>query len=206
VVGKETIELAFLVAVQHLPPGQRAALVLRDVLGWSAKETAEALGTSVAAVKSALQRARPALKAHLPERRLEWAPSATPTAQERALVRRFIDAHQRADSVAFAQLLSEDVRLTMPPLPFWFAGRAAVAGFAEEAFRPGSPLYRGRWRSVPTRANRQPAVAGYIRMPSEVEFRAQVLNVLRVEDGKIVEITAFEPHLFPAFDLPLTLS
>jgi RNA polymerase sigma-70 factor (ECF subfamily) len=206
VVGKETIELAFLVAVQHLPPGQRAALILRDVLGWSAKETADALGTSVAAVKSALQRARPVLKAHLPERRLEWAPSAKPTAQERALVRRFMDAHQRADTGALARLLSEDVRLTMPPRPFWFAGRAAVIGFAEEAFGPGSPLCQGRWRSVPTRANRQPAVAGYVRMASDFEYRAQVLNVLGIEGGKIVEITAFEPHLFPAFGLPPTLT
>ncbi|MDH6284370.1 sigma-70 family RNA polymerase sigma factor [Prescottella agglutinans] len=205
-VGKETIELAFLVAVQHLPPRQRAVLILRDVLGWSANETAAALGLSVAAVKSALQRARPTLRKHLPRRREEWA-SATPvTAQERELLQRFMDAHERADTVAFAQLLSEDVRLTMPPLPFWFCGREAVTDFAEHAFGPDSPLDRAEWRSVPTRANRQPAVAGYVRPRGEGEYRAQVLNVLRVEGGKIAEITAFEPHLFLAFDLPLTLS
>jgi RNA polymerase sigma-70 factor, ECF subfamily len=206
VVGKETIELAFLVAVQHLPPAQRAALILRDVLGWSAKETAAALGTSVASVKSALQRARPTMKAHLPEHRLDWTPAAEPTTQERALVRRFMDAHERADTAAFAEILSEDVRMTMPPLPFWFADRAAVVRFAEQAFGPGSPLYQGQWRSVPTRANRQPAVAGYIRLPGDSEYRAQVLNVLRVEGEKIAEITAFEARLFPAFGLPLTLS
>ena len=206
VVGKETIELAFLAAVQHVPPGQRAALILRDVLGWSTKETAALLGTSVASVKSALQRARPTMKAHLPERRLEWAPSAEPTPQERALVRRFMDAHERADIAAYAELLREDVRMTMPPHPFWFADRTAVVHFAEHAFGPGSPLYQGQWRSVPTRANRQPAVAGYIQLPGDSEYRAQVLNVLRVKDEKIAEITAFEPHLFPAFGLPLTLS
>ncbi|WP_430335459.1 sigma-70 family RNA polymerase sigma factor [Rhodococcus sp. ACT016] len=205
-VGKETIELAFLVAVQHLPPRQRAVLILRDVLGWSAAETAAALGLTIAAVKSALQRARPTLREHLPRRREEWAPSTPATAQERALLQRFMDAHERSDAAAFAQLLREDVRLTMPPLPFWSCGREAVTGFAEHAFGPDSPLYRARWRSVPTRANRQPAVAGYVRPPGAAEYQAQVLNVLRVEGGKIAEITAFEPHLFKAFDLPMTLS
>jgi RNA polymerase sigma-70 factor (ECF subfamily) len=205
-VGKETIELAFLVAIQHLPPRQRAVLILRDVLGWSAKETSAALGLSVASVKSALQRARPTLKIHLPQRREEWAPSTPATTQERALLQRFMDAHERADTAAFAQLLSEDVQVTMPPLPFWFSGRKAVTDFTAHAFGPDSPLDQAQWRSVPTRANRQPAVAGYVRLPGEIEYRAQVLNVLRVEDGKIVEITVFEPHLFPAFDLPLTLS
>ena len=94
----------------------------------------------------------------------------------------------------------------MPPLPFWFAGRSAVVTFAEEAFGPDSPLYQGEWRGVPTRANRQPAVAGYLRSPGTSEYQAQVLNVLRIENGKIVEITAFEPHLFAAFDLPMTLA
>jgi RNA polymerase sigma-70 factor (ECF subfamily) len=206
VVARETIELAFLVAIQHLPPRQRAVLILRDVLGWSAAETADLLELSVAAVKSALQRARPTLRAHLPERRSEWAPTTAPTDRERVLLKRFMDAHERVDTTAFAELLSEDVRLTMPPLPFWFAGRAAVVGFAEDAFGPGSLLYQGEWRGVPTRANRQPAIAGYIRLPGDSEYRAQVLNVLRIEHGKIAEITAFEPHLFSAFDLPPTLS
>lgn len=206
VVGKETIELAFLAAIQHLPPRQRAVLILRDVLGWSAKESSAVLGMSVASVKSALQRARPTLKMHLPEPREEWAASAPATAQERALLQRFMDAHEQTDTAALAQLLSEDVRMTMPPLPFWFSGRQAVMDFTAHALGPDSPLFRAQWRSVPTRANRQPAVAGYVRVPGEREYRAQVLNVLRVEDGKIAEITAFEPRLFPAFDLPLTLS
>ncbi|MFC7647318.1 RNA polymerase subunit sigma-70 [Streptosporangium lutulentum] len=206
VVGRETIELAFLAALQHLPPGQRAALVLRDVLGWLAKETADLLETSVDSVKSALRRARSTLRTHLPERRLEWTPSTAPTARERELVRRLMDAHERADASALAELLSEDVRMTMPPLPFWFSGREAVAAFAAQAFGPDSPLHRGRWRSVPVRANRQPAMAGYVRLPGDSAYRAQVLNVLRIEDGSIVEITVFEPRLFPAFELPPTLS
>ncbi|WP_329079939.1 sigma-70 family RNA polymerase sigma factor [Streptosporangium sp. NBC_01469] len=205
VVGKETIELAFLTAIQHLPPRQRAALILRDVLGWSAKETAAQLEISVDSVKSALKRARSTLRTHLPERRLEWAPSTAPTARERELLRRFMDAHDRADPAALAELLSEDVRMTMPPLPFWCSGRDAIVAFAAHAFGPGSPLYRGRWRNVPTRANRQPAVAGYIRLPGESVYRAQALNVLRIEDGGIVEITVFEPHLLAAFGLPPTL-
>ncbi|KAA2255909.1 sigma-70 family RNA polymerase sigma factor [Solihabitans fulvus] len=206
VVARETIELAFLIAVQHLPPGQRAVLILRDVLGWSAKDTAALLEVSVASVKSALQRARPTLKQHLPQRRLDWAPSTAPTQEERALLQRFMDAHERADTAAFAALLSEGVRLTMPPYPFWFVGRQAVVNFSEHAFGPDSPLYQGHWRSVLTRANRRPAIAGYVRLPGDSGYRAQALTVLRIEDGMISEITAFEPRLFPAFGLPLELS
>ncbi|MFC6085927.1 RNA polymerase subunit sigma-70 [Sphaerisporangium aureirubrum] len=203
VIGRETVELAFLVALQHLPPGQRAVLILRDVLGWPAKETAALLGTSGDSVKSALRRARATLRDHLPERRSEWV-SPVASARERDLVRRFMEAHERSDAAALAKLLSEDVRMTMPPLPFTFAGREAVEAFAAHAFGPESPLYRARWHSVPTRANRQPAVAGYIRAPGDTAYRAQVLNVLRVADGRITDITVFEPRLFPAFGLPLT--
>lgn len=201
VVEKETIELAFLVAIQHLPPRQRAVLILRDVLGWRAAEAAELLEMSVPAVKSALQRARPTMRSHLPRRRSEWTRSTPATEQERALLQRFMDAHDRAGPAALAAVLSDDVQLTMPPHPFWFVGPAAVVGFMQDAIGPGSPLHRAHWRSVPTRANRQLAVAGYIRLPGEAQYRAQVLNVVRVERGKIAEITAFEPHLFPAFGL-----
>ncbi|MEU0564112.1 RNA polymerase subunit sigma-70 [Nonomuraea sp. NPDC005983] len=206
IVSKETIELAFLAAIQHLPPRQRAVLILRDVVGWSASETAAQLDTSVDSVKSALKRARSTLRSHLPERRIRWASSTAASARERELLRRFMDAHDRADLAALATLLSEDVRMTMPPLPFWFCGVDAVLGFAAQAFGPGSPLHRGRWRSVPTQANRQPAVAGYIRLPRESEYRAQVLNVLVIEDGKIVEITVFEARLLPSFGLPPVLA
>ncbi|GIH67809.1 sigma-70 family RNA polymerase sigma factor [Sphaerimonospora thailandensis] len=205
VEAKETVELAFLIAIQHLPPRQRAVLILRDVLGWPAGETAELLDVSVASVKSALQRARPAMKEHLPQRRLEWAPAADPTQEERALLQRYMDAHEQADDTAIAELLREDVRLTMPPHPMWFAGRASIMAFTKQVFDPASPYHHGDWRCVPTRANGQPASAAYVRRPGEPEFRAQVLDVLRIEAGKIAEIIAFEPRLFPAFGLPLTL-
>ena len=204
IVAKETIELAFLAAIQHLPPRQRAVLVLRDVLGWSATETAALLEVSVATVKSALQRARPALKEHLPPERLEWA-TTEPTADERALLQRYMDAHEQADIDTLAKLLREDALLTMPPHPMWFVGRASILAFTADVFDPASPLYHGQWRSMPTRANRQPAAAHYVRLPGDSVYRAQVLDVLRVEGGKVAEVTAFVPELFPAFGLPLTL-
>jgi RNA polymerase sigma-70 factor (ECF subfamily) len=205
VVTKETIELAFIAAIQQLPPRQRAVLILRDALGWSASETAVLLEMSVAAVKSALQRARLTLREHLPQRRLEWAPATDPSEEEYALLRRYMDAHERVDINTLAELLREDALLTMPPYPLWFVGRASIVAFTAEVFDPGSPHYHGHWRSIPTRANRQPAAALYVRRPGDSAYRAQVLDVLRVEDGKVVEITAFVPDLFPAFGLPLTL-
>lgn len=205
VVARETIELAFVVAIQHLPPRQRAVLILRDMLGWSAAETAALLEMSVAAVKSALQRARPVLREQLPQRRAGRV-AATPLAdRERELLRRFVAAHERADLAALAAIVSEDVRLSMPPLPYSFAGRAEVVAFVENAMGSGSPLHRGQWRGVPVAANRQPAMAGYLRLPGEASYQAQVLNVLRVEDGEITEIIAFEPRVFGAFGLPATL-
>lgn len=205
VIARETIELAFVVAIQHLPPRQRAVLILRDMLGWPAAETAALLEMSVAAVKSALQRARPVLREHLPQRRAVQA-TATPLAdRERELLRRFMAAHERTDIAAFAELLSEDVRLSMPPLPFSFTGRAEVVAFVENAMGSGSPLHRGQWRGVPLAANRQPAMAGYIRLPGDATYRPQVLDVLRVEDGEITEIVAFEPRVFSAFGLPAPL-
>ena len=205
VVAKETISLAFLAAIQHLPPRQRATLILRDVLGWSTLETADMLEMSVTALKSALQRARATLRTRLPQRRADWAPTSPPTEQERELLGRFMEAHERADPLLLAELLSEEVRMSMPPLPFYFFGSAAVVAFAQEAFAPGSPLHHAQWRGILTRANRQPAVAAYVRVPGDAEFHPQVLNVLSIEAGRIVEITAFQPHLFPAFDLPPTL-
>jgi RNA polymerase sigma-70 factor (ECF subfamily) len=205
-MDRETIELAFLAAIQHLPPRQRAVLILRDVLGWSAKETAEQLEGSVASVNSALQRARATLREHLPERRLEWAPSAPPTDEERAVLRRYMDALERADLAAVADLLAEDVRAMMPPWPMWFQGRDAVLATLRESWNPDSPYYPGEFKTMPTGANRQPAVAGYVRALGEADFRAFAIVVLRIEDGLIADFTAFHDlGLFPAFDLPMTL-
>ena len=204
VVSRETMELVFLAAIQHLPVRQRAVLIMRDVLGWPAADTAELLDMSVASVNSALQRARPTLREHLPERRTDWAtPEATQ--QEREVLERYMTAAQRTDLDAMAEMLSEDVRLTMPPNPFWFVGRDAFLNFVMPSLEPGSPMFFGQWRHVLTRANRMPAVAGYVQRPGTEVYRAQVLDVLRIEDGRIAEITSFEPHLFAAFGLPLTL-
>jgi RNA polymerase sigma-70 factor (ECF subfamily) len=125
-VERETIELAFLVALQVLPPRQRAALIVRDVLGLPASETAALLETSVAAANSALQRARATMQEHLPARRADWS-AGEPSAADRALLERFIDAHERGDAAAAVAISSEDLRITMPPYPHFFEGLAALA-------------------------------------------------------------------------------
>ena len=205
VVTRETIELAFLAAIQHLPPRQRAVLILRDVLGWPAKQTAGLLDGSVASVNSALQRARVTMRQHLPERRLEWSP-AEPTEEERVVVRRYMQAVERADLAAFAELLAEDVRTTMPPYPMWFQGRDAVMAALAASWDPGAPGYVGRLRTLPTLANRQPAVATYARRLDDAEHRPFAISVLRIADGHIVDMTAFhDPAMFPAFALPPVL-
>jgi RNA polymerase sigma-70 factor (ECF subfamily) len=204
VVAKETIELAFMAAIQHLPPNQRAVLILRDVLGWSAKETSELLETSVASANSALQRARETMQRRLPARRAEWARESAPTEEERELLRRYIEAHERADVDRFAELLSADVSFSMPPQPTWVMGRDEVMRFLTAAGF-GKTEVIGELRLVPVRANRQPGAANYVREAGDTEFRAMALDVLRFEGGRLVEMTAFPPDLFPAFGLPLTL-
>ena len=204
-VARETIELAFLAAIQLLPPRQRAALILRDVLGWSARETAEALETSVASANSALQRARATLERELPRGRLAWAPPSEPTAEEREILRRYMDAHERGDAAAVAALLREDVRASMPPLPLWFEGRAPSRPRSQPSTTAPRRTSSASSASCPwarTGSRRRPAIyAG----PGETEFRAFAIDVLRIEDGEIAEMTAFEADLFPAFGLPPTL-
>jgi RNA polymerase sigma-70 factor (ECF subfamily) len=205
-VARETIELAFLAAIQHLPPRQRAVLILRDVLGWPAKQTAVLLAGSVASVNSALQRARATLKEQLPERRLDWAPSTVPTERERAVLRRYMDAMERADLAAVADLLARDARTMMPPWPMWFQGREAIVAALAVSWDAGSPNYVGRFRMVPTGANRQPAVAAYVRGLDDPTYRAFAISVLRIEDDRITEAIAFHDlGLFAAFALPVTL-
>jgi RNA polymerase sigma-70 factor (ECF subfamily) len=203
-VDRETIELAFLAAIQHLPPRQRAALILCDVLGWPARETAAALDGSPASVNSALQRARATLREHLPARRQDWAPSATPSADELAVLRRYMSAVERADVAAVADLLAREVRATMPPYRFWMRGRAAVVEALSESWDPRTPHYVGRFRMVPTGANGQPAAAAYTRLSGD--FLPFAITVLRVEDGLIAEMTAFhDPGLFAAFGVPMKI-
>ncbi len=198
VVDRETIELAFLVMIQQLPPRQRAVLILRDVLGWSAAEAGEVLELGVAAVNSALQRARETVQRRLPrDRREDWAsPEVSET--ERRLLEGFIATHESGDVEAAMELLADDIRVTMPPHPMLFEGHEAVAGLMGIAATMD-------WRLVPIRANRSPAAASYHREEGDDTFRAFKVDVLRVVDGRIAELTTFGPELFPAFGLAGTL-
>jgi RNA polymerase sigma-70 factor, ECF subfamily len=207
-ITRETIELAFIAALQHLPPRRRAVLILRDVLGWPARQTADHLGLSEASVTSALHRARAALRERLPERRIDWTPVTEPTAEERAVVRRYMAAFERVDLAAVADLLAEDVRAAMPPWTLWLAGRPAVMAALTESWDPRSPEYVGRFRLLPTRANAQPAVAAYLRAPGDATdvHRAFGIGVLQVQGGRITDMVTFhDPALFPAFGLPAAL-
>ena len=203
--ARETIELAFVAGLQQLPPVQRAVTVLRDVLGWSAAETAQLLGMSTAAVNSALQRARPTLRARLSERREDWRRARGPSGEELKVLDRYIAAVQSLDATEIASVLRDDVILTMPPHPFWFHGRDAMLGFVMVSLDPASPAFLGHWRSVSTTVNTMPACAHYVRLPGTTIHRAQVLDVLRVDDGQVAEITSFEPHHFVRLGLPMVL-
>ena len=202
-VAKETIELAYLVAIQRLVPLQRAVLILRDVLGSSAKETATVLETSVPAVNSALQRARAAMREHLPERRTEWASGPAASAAERELLERYVEYSETPDPVALKRVLSEDVRFSMPPEPGLWEGRDVViqswidGGFGTEPF--------GSLRCVVTRANRQPAVANYVRRPGDDGYTPMALDVVRIADDGIAEIVTFDGSVFGWFGLPEVL-
>lgn len=202
VLTRETIEIAFLTVIQLLSPQQRAVLILRDVLGWSAEETAELIGVSVAATNSALQRARVTLRTKLPSRRPQWPAGADPSVAERALLRRYVEACEKPDLGAFESLLREDSVTRMPPQEEVTVGREAIlkfwmdSGFGTTAF--------GALRCVTTRANRQPAVAAYVLHSGDTTYRAMALDVLHIEEGVIAEVVTFGPEVFPSFDLPLT--
>lgn len=200
--SRETIELAFLAALQHLPPRQRAILLLCDVLGWSAKEVAALLELTVAAVTSALQRAHAALRELVPSGRRAWAPLAPPTDVERELLARYIAAWERGDAAALTRMLRDDVRWAMPPAALWFQGRAAV----EQLFSLFPMHFHGHHRLVAAGANRQLAAAGYMRPHGEDSFALSGLHVLRVEGDEIAEITLFSASLCRGFELPMSFS
>jgi RNA polymerase sigma-70 factor (ECF subfamily) len=201
IVARETIELAFLVAIQHLPPKQRAVLILRDVLGWSARETAAIVGTTEIGANSALQRARETLSVHLPERRLDWERTELSDAEERSLLARYMEAWDRTDVAGLVALLSEDARLAMPPTPAWYDGRDAIGVFlATVPLRPGAK----RHLRVPTRANRQPAFAVFLVDEDGGTPRPFALEVFRIADGLIAEIEVFlQPELVARFGIPV---
>lgn len=195
---RESVELAFLTAIQVLPPRQRAVLLLRDVLGWRAGEVAVLLESSVASVNSALQRARGALAERLPTR--EGAAQTTPDGAERSLLARYMRAWEERDMNALALVLKEDALLTMPPSTSWFEGRWAIASF----FHSLCFAQEGkRFRLLPTAANGQRACGAYeLEAPSD-RYRFSGLMVLRFEDGLIAEITGFgDRQLFGPFCLP----
>ncbi|WP_410643236.1 RNA polymerase subunit sigma-70 [Amycolatopsis sp. lyj-346] len=196
-VARETIELAYLVAVQHLAPRPRAVLILRDVLGWPAKEVAELLGDSVNSVNSALQRARAGMREHLPAERQDWTGGEEDTGT-RALVRRFTEASVAVDIERIAALLRDDVRCSMPPTPGLYIGRdAVVKDWIEDGFENMTGL-----RGVPTFVNRQPAVAFYLWQEAAGAYLPLTLDVLRVTGGAITEITTFHADRFPRLGVP----
>ena len=200
-VSRETISLAFLAAIQLLPPRQRAALILRDVLNWPASDVAAMLDTSVAAANSAVQRARTRLHDQWPGGRLDWAPIGEPDAEQRQLLQRFITAHEQADPEALIEVLSHDVRLAICPQVGEWNGRPQVA----TALRDGMNVL-GQWRLLPITANGQLGAAGYLRRPDETRFHPFVLAVLNINQGSIVDIAAFEqPAMFRAFNLPASI-
>jgi RNA polymerase sigma-70 factor, ECF subfamily len=196
-VRRETTSLAFLAAIQLLPPRQRAVLLLREVLSWRAAEVAGLLDMSVPAVNSALQRARAKLREQWPDGQRDWAPAAEPDAEQRRLLQRFIAAHEQADPEALIAILRDDVRLAISQVGEW-NGEGEVG----DALRGGMNIL-GQWRVLPIRANGQLGAAGYLRRDGETAFVPFVLSVLRLEQGRVTEIAAFEqPSMFTAFGLP----
>ncbi|MEH0928951.1 RNA polymerase subunit sigma-70 [Micromonospora sp. CPCC 205558] len=206
VVARETIELAFIVAVQHLPPRQRAVFILRDVLGWPAAQAADALELTVASVTSALQRARVTVREQLPDRRLDWRRPATDelSSDERGVVKSYIDAHERNDLDGLTSLLRDDLRFVMLPE----AGTSVItAKDAVDGWVSAGLFQRGYddWRGITTTVNRMPAAALYRRTPDDPAYRLFTIAVLRIVDGKIAELTGFDAADKPWLDLPPTL-
>ncbi|WP_347354790.1 RNA polymerase subunit sigma-70 [Intrasporangium sp.] len=203
VLARETIELAFIVAIQHLAPLPRAVLVLRDVLGCSAQQTAHLLGTTTASVNSALQRARGGLRDRLPGDRETWRPAAEATSAERELLASYVECCERADLEGVAALLHEQVRFCMPPTPGLWVGRGPVVrAWADGGF--GSADF-GSLRCLSVGANGQPAVAAYARRPGGAAYEPLAVDVLRVQDGLVTEVVIFGAAMFRHFDLPARL-
>lgn len=206
VVARETIELAFIVAVQHLPPRQRAVFILRDVLGWPASKAADALEVTVASVTSALQRARVTMREQLPDRRLDWRRPATHelSNDERGVVKLYIGAHERNDLDGLISLLRDDLRFVMLPEAGTSVSTAedAVDGWISGGlFQPG----HDDWRGITTTVNRMPAAALYLRTPDHPEHRLFAVAVLHIVDGRIAELTGFDATDKPWLELPPTL-
>jgi RNA polymerase sigma-70 factor (ECF subfamily) len=184
---RESVELAFVAALQLLPATQRAVLILREVLGFSAKETAETLGSTVASVNSALQRARRTVEDRLPDRTQQATLRDLGDDGLREVVDAYVEAWERCDVDAVVAMLTEDATIAMPPLASWFGGRDDVA-----AFLAGFPLSGAlRWRAVPTRANAQPALGFYVLDEAAGAYLPFALNVLTLAGRRVSAIVAF---------------
>ena len=193
---RESVELAFIAALQHLPPNQRAALILREVLGFSAKEAAEMLDTTTASVNSALQRARATVDDRLPEQSQQATLRSLGDDRLREIVDGYMDAWQRGDVEAVVGMLTEDASFAMPPLGTWFRGSEAMRVFL--AGWPLSGLWR--WRPLEVRANGQVALAFYSWNDDEDAYMPFALNVLTFRGEKISDVTAFIARITPVPD------
>ena len=200
--SREAVQLAFVAIIQQLPPRQRAAILLCDVLGWAAAEAASLLGGSTASINSALQRARETLAKRYPDGRRPAASRPNPAQQE--LLGRYLQAWEGHDLDGFVALLKEDATVTMPPWLEWYAGREAIGSFFATAWKTCGGLCL-----VPTAANGQPAFGIYERAGADAQWLAHSIHVLTLGADTISTLTLFVPptgpQLFPAFGLPLTL-
>ena len=196
---RESVELAFIAALQHLPARQRAVLILRDVLGFSARETAEALETTPVSVDSALQRAHKAIDSRLPERTQQEALRSLDDGELKQVVEGYVQAWERADVDAMVSMLARDAVIAMPPEPNWFAGRDAIAIFlAEHPFAPEVHM-----RVLPTWSNGQLAFAHYIWREEAGAYVRHVISVLSLRGREIAEMVVFRSEeAFEGFDLP----
>lgn len=197
---RESVELAFVAALQHLPGNQRAALLLFEVLGYSAREIADALDTSTASVNSALQRARKAVETQVPAQSQQQTLRSLGDAKLAELVAQYADALERRDTAAILALLTEDATWSMPPLAAWFRGAEQITGFLDAG--PHTVV----WKHLPARANGQLAVGCYKLSPETGRFEGYVLDVLTLEGERIAAVTAFiDSSLFAPFGLPESL-
>jgi RNA polymerase sigma-70 factor (ECF subfamily) len=198
--SRDTIRLAFIAALQHLPARQRAVLILREVLRWQASEVAELLDSSVASVNSALQRARATLSEHAGNTSLSESPASAVEAEQQALLARYVDAFERYDMSQLVSLLREDAVQSMPPYAMWLRGADDITQWM---LGPGAGC-RGS-RLLATFANGSPAFGQY-RVDANGGHAPWGLQVLEISGGRVAEITNFlDPALFPAFGLPIHL-
>jgi RNA polymerase sigma-70 factor (ECF subfamily) len=184
---REAVELAFVAALQHLPPNQRAALILREVMGFSAKEVAEQLDTSVPSINSALQRARAAIEERVPEQSQQETLRSLGDEELREIVDRYVDAWESNDVETFVSMLAEDANFTMPPLATWYRTREGIGIWAAGSSMSGD----WNWKAVVTRANGQPALAFYAWDENEKAYMPFALNVITFRGREILEVDAF---------------